>query len=123
MLANSIQPLLLRVSELLVSHNLLEGVLHPFFGSVERFFFTRRVFDHRDDIDERFVVANLVRLLQIVHREAFGRGIQLLTEFSERLCTPSLRTIEQNLGRALDWPSGLPSRVEAALWLAQELDI
>src|SRR2546429_5287437 len=52
--------------------------------------------DHRDDIYERFVIANLMRLLQIVHREPFRRCAQLLTQFAECLSAPSLRTVKQN---------------------------
>ena len=57
--ANAIKPSLLFVVRTACHCHFFECVLHPLLSGVKRLLFTRRMLDHRNNVDERFVVTNL----------------------------------------------------------------
>src|SRR5688572_764860 len=99
MIANAVKPSLLFFGELLTGSYIVKGAMNSLGSCVERFLFARCMLDHRNNIDERFVVTHLMRLLQGINCESFVGGTQLLAELTKCFCSPAFGAIKQNLNR------------------------
>src|SRR5216683_5851907 len=99
MITDAIKPLLLLVGELLSRSYSFECAMNSLRGSVKRLLIARRMLDHRNNIDERLVVAHLMRLLQIINREPLIGRTQVLAQLTKCFCSPSPWSIKQDLNR------------------------
>ena len=54
------------------------------------------VLDHGDDVNESYMVVDLVGFLKLLKREPLGAGRELLPQFPQGLCPPVLGPIEQD---------------------------
>src|SRR5438876_5071129 len=96
MIFDTIQPPLLIWREGLPCRNLLKSTLDPFACREQRTLTVCGVLHHRDNIDERFLILDLVCFLQAFYGETLRSSLQLFCELRECLGAPFLGAFLQN---------------------------
>src|SRR6266567_5980448 len=102
MLANIAHPLGLSCREFSSSDDSRYRLAHPLLRRKKRRGFTCRTLDHRDDIDQRFLMRCLKSPLQICFRKMLGGLSEHLAKLSQRRGPPLTWAGEEN-GKRLDF--------------------